>query len=72
MEKDICDGCELFCDKNDYCQIREFGQQNRCPCSSCLVKMRCRETCDEWEQLRDILWRHTETHHATILQFSNS
>lgn len=47
---DICKGCDIY---PSYCSIRDAKEEDKCPCSSCIVKMVCSELCDEWSKLYD-------------------
>lgn len=41
-----CEGCHMG---DSECEIDTiYNAKNNCPCGTCLVKMRCRESCRDW------------------------
>jgi len=42
---DECEGCETFyvCNSGDLLD-------KKCPCSKCIVKVRCNKTCEAWSK----------------------
>ena len=55
--KDKCDGCYTY-EKNGHalcmCIIRKENQKS-CPCQICLIKVVCRNACEELKQCIDPL-----------------
>ncbi len=44
--KEICRGCMLS-SRLGLCFFVEYNIEYKCPCSECLVKVMCRDSCDE-------------------------
>lgn len=40
---DNCKGCFVI---TETCQIVKKGYQDGCPCSTCIVKITCKQSCD--------------------------
>ncbi len=46
----ICKGCNLY--EVCYKGFTFKGNNKYCPCSKCLIKMMCKEACDEYSYFR--------------------
>ncbi len=58
----ICPGCATYVKVGriirdtinaPQCVINPYHKRRTCPCSKCLIKMICEETCDKLEDYRD-------------------
>ena len=43
-------GCK-HCATSYYCDLIQMGSTDGCPCKTCLVKMLCMETCDDFSEI---------------------
>ncbi len=51
MELNECEGCNLYEPKDGMCAADELPIERveYCPCVECLVKMRCRRACSDFQ-----------------------
>lgn len=47
-----CEGCRSF-NKNHSCEawIQDTTNEDKCPCSTCLVKGICKEACEDFKNM---------------------
>lgn len=50
MSNNDCEGCEIYTDEFERCKINKISPE-KCPCGSCLLKMSCSISCNEWNRL---------------------
>jgi len=49
-----CKSCTIYEDRkhlrtnNNRCEILDTGNIGKCPCTSCIIKMTCRVSCEEF------------------------
>lgn len=67
----LCEGClqtEMYCSVNA-CHVKN-RIKNRCPCSSCIVKIKCSEYCNNFKDYCLLLYNTVE-HDLTLCLMAN-
>lgn len=47
-ESDSCDGC-VMAEDDEWCSIVKEGREKNCPCRTCLIKVMCTYSCNEYQ-----------------------
>jgi len=57
-----CKGCVIYQATGGpgSCDIVAAGRQDKCPCRECVIKVMCRQTCDDlWDLVDNLYPNHT-------------
>jgi hypothetical protein len=50
---DHCEGCcTSFNSQDESCQLSKHNDSGQCPCSTCIVKVMCEKSCDDFDEFR--------------------
>ncbi len=53
--KNHCEGCSHYRAYRNKASCVDYNKDGSCPCTICIVKLMCNNTCDNWETWYDSL-----------------
>ncbi len=62
-QSELCKGCKSYWNiyKNELnCSVDPIKDNKQCPCTVCLIKGMCRESCEEFREYGSKSWGYTE------------